>query len=426
MIERIFKVVMWTAILVSVVVASQADAWGADANVDKFAFQGQQVRVITTFDNGELAKVEEQERNVLDCWPYAAANFHFRLEGCRDQKIVFRFHVMEGKAGGVSLQYANPDFPVFSYDRKQWHRTANKSLLDDPQAKGGKIVRMEQTFAQDTAWLAFQYPYSNEMLSDFIAGVKGSRFVTIEVAGRSTEGRDIRQICVTDPDVPLARKRVVWVTGIQHCRETGAGWGMEGMVQFLLSEDPVAAEARSKFLFKVIPVVNVDALAEGKGVIHSSGRNLNREWESADPVPEIASLRKTLDDWKERGNRTDIFIDIHGFSSKNGRWTAVVMPKSVYAGQQADQYGRLQQAIHSQFPTMLFAPNEAKGYAQGAGCRRWGALSMSIDGWVYADPSGKTANLSSRYEKGVPIMALEDIRAAGESYVRALVDFARQ
>ena len=379
MIHSVSMAAKQVAILALVVIAGQGSAWGADAEAHKFTFRGQQVRVITAFDNGALAKVEEADTNVFDCWPYESCNFHFRLEGCRNQRVVLRFHVTEGPPGGVSLLYANPDFPVFSYDRKQWHRTANKSQLADPQVEGGKIVQVEQTFAQDAAWVAFQYPYSNDLLSDFIASVKGSRFVEIEVAGSSTEGREIRQICVTDPDVPLDRKRVVWLTGIQHCGETGAGWGLEGMLQFLLSGDPVAAEARSKFLFKVVPIVNVDALAEGKGLIHSSGRNLNREWERPDPVPEIASLQKTLDDWKGQGHPIDIFIDFHGFSSTNGRWSAVVMPEGVYVGQCAKDYNRLLQAIRSQIPSMGFGPNEAKGYAQGAGCRRWGC---SVCPWM--------------------------------------------
>ena len=426
MIQSVFTTAARVAILAAAVVAAQTIAWGAEADAHKLTFHGQQVRLTAAFDNGALAKVEEGERNVFDCWPYENCNLHFRLEGCRNQRIVLQFHVTEGRPGGVSLLYANPDFPVFSYDRKQWRRTANKSLLADPKTPGGKIVRVEQTFDQDTAWVAFQYPYSNDLLSEFIASVKGSRFVEIEVAGRSTAGRDIRQIGVTDPAVPLGRKRVVWMTGIQHCRETGAGWGLEGMLRFLLSEDPAAAEARSTFLFKVVPIVNVDALAEGKGSIHSSGRNLNREWERPDPVSEIATLQKTLDDWKKQGRPIDIFIDFHGFSSKNGRWTAVVMPKGVYVAQQAQEYERLLQAVRRQIPPMRFGPNEAKGYAQGAGCRRWGALSLSIDGWVYADPSGRTADLSSRYDKGAPILDFDDIRTTGESFVRALLDFARQ
>jgi hypothetical protein len=47
---------------------------------------------------------------VFDCWPYAECNCHFRLEGCRNQKVVLRFHAREGRPGGVSLLYANPDF----------------------------------------------------------------------------------------------------------------------------------------------------------------------------------------------------------------------------------------------------------------------------------------------------------------------------
>jgi len=424
MIEKASRLVVRMAILAAAVAAGQVSVRGAEPDAHKFTFRGQQLRVITAFDHGALGKVEERERNVLDCWPCGSASFHFRLEGCRGQKVVLRFHVTEGR-GGVSQLYANPDFPVFSYDQRQWHRTPNKSLEDDPGTEGGKIVRVEQTFDQDTAWFAFQYPYSNDLLSDFIASIKGSPFVTLEVAGRSIEGRDIRQISVTDPAVPLERKKVVWMTGIQHSPETGAGWGHEAIFQFLLSDDPVAAEARSKFVFKSIPIVSVDGLAEGKGSSHSSGRNPNREWERPDPVPEIASIQKTLDDWKAKGRPIDILIDFHGFSAVNGRWSALIMPQGAYVGQQAKDYVRLLEAIRSRIPPMRYAPSEAKGYAQGAGCRRWGAMSISVDGWVYACPSGKTANLASRYEKGGLIFTLDEIRAAGESYVRALVDFAR-
>ena len=34
--------------------------------------------------------------------------------------------VFEGRPGGVSLLYANPDFSVFRYDRKQWRRTSKQ------------------------------------------------------------------------------------------------------------------------------------------------------------------------------------------------------------------------------------------------------------------------------------------------------------
>ena len=221
----------------------------------------------------------------------------------------------------------------------------------------------------------------------------------------------------------MNRKKVVWLVGLQHCAETGAGWGLEAILQFLVSPDPVAAEARRKMLVKVVPIVNIDALAEGRGRIHSSGRNLNREWERPDPAPEIAAIRKTIDAWKARGNPIDAFIDIHGFSSRDGRWSALVMPEGAYVGQQAKQYKRLREAIRKHVPTMRYSPHEAKGYAQGAACRRWGALSMSIDGWVYTDPSGKVASLSSRYERHARIVDLDEMRAAGEAFARALAEF---
>ena len=139
-----------------------------------------------------------------------------------------------------------------------------------------------------------------EPVDNLVRRVESSPYCTIEIAGVSTEGRDIKQISITDPLVPLQEKMVAWIIGLQHSSELGAGWGLEGMLDFLLSDDPLAQEARSTYLFKIIPIVNVDAVSEGRGRPHSTGKNLNRLWELENSIPEIESIKWTLDDWIEK------------------------------------------------------------------------------------------------------------------------------
>jgi hypothetical protein len=402
----------------------------------KFSYEGEEIRVSTDFDNGGLARVEERGINLFDCWPYDSpeeykslqANFcfHLRLDGCRNKHVGLRFHIQEReKEDEVSVVYANPDFPVYSYDGKHWTRMEHKTLEDDPAVEHGKIVSVEHTFVQEPVWIAYQYPYSNRRRDGYIREIRESPFCEIGSAGRSTEGRDIRQIRITDAGVPLKEKKIVWMTGLQHCAEMGAGWGLEGMMDFLLSQDPLAAKARGRYLFHVIPIVNVDAVSEGRGRNHRSGKNLNREWEKPDPVPEIGSIKKTLDAWKAKGNAMDIFLDIHGFSSRDGRWHLVLLPKGSYTDKQAAEYKKLTEAIKKVLPFAHTGPSPSVGYAAGTGFRRYGALSMSIDGWIYKGlPEGKAPDLSSRYHSGHTLCSLEDIKACGALFVKALVEFS--
>lgn len=404
----------------------------------KFTYKGEEVSIITDFDNGALARVEEKETNIFDCWPYhppeefralmASFAFHFRLDGCRNKKVSFRFHVKEReKEEDPSIVYANPDFPVYSYDEINWKRAENKSLHHDPTMEYGEIIFVEEKFLKNRVQIAYQYPYSNGHLYDYIDKIRASAFCEIEVAGRSTEGREIRQITITDSNVPLREKKVIWLTGLQHPAEMGAGWGMEGMIDFLLSKDTMASEAREKYVFKFIPIVNVDSVAEGRGTEHSSKRNPNREWERTDPIPEIGSIKRTLDEWKARGNAIDIFSDIHGFSSKDGRWYLVLLPEESYSDKQRAEYKRLIEVIKKNIPSADSGPNPSVGYAAGAGCRRYGALSLSIDGWVYPwlVEGGKPPDLSSRYKSSNKVCSLESIKAAGATFVKAFVEFSK-
>ena len=418
-------------------------------NETKLRYVARNVTIATDFDNGHLASVKEGATNVFDILPYhesehregrvslrtlqpegrewdsANVSFLFQVEGCKDETLTFRFHLKEKEQEtDCSVVYANPDFPVFSYDGKSWNRMKSKSLSSDRKRKGWQVVTVEQTFTRSKVYVAYQYPYTNEHLAQYVMTMQGSAFCTIEVAGVSTEGRIIPQISITDPDVPRKSKKVAWLTGVQHCAEFGAGWGLEGMMDYLLSNDRAAREARRRYELKFIPIVNVDAVAEGKGRIHGSGKNLNREWEKRDPVPEIASIKKTLCEWEAKNGPVDIFIDCHGFSPTNGTWYLVVLPEDAYGGRHAAGYERLIGAIKQRLRGARSGPNPSAGFAAGAGCRQFGALSLSIDGYIYPHKQGRVPELSSCYEGGVRVYSLKRIKAAGAEIVKALVAFA--
>ena len=418
------------------------------SNETKFVFTGKEIVLSTDFDNGWMARIEEKEKNVFEVWPYDYKHykwdwvylesmtresrydhtgfcFHFRISGCKDKKITFRFHVKEHTRdeNAITVLYANPDFPVLSYDEENWWRTDNKSMEIDTADSTWSIVTVEQFFEEDLAYCAFQYPYSGSHLDRLIERIRYSPFCTIETVGNSTEGREIKQISITNRDITSDKKLTAWFLGLQHSSELAAGYGLEGMIEFLLTDDPLAEKARDDYVFKIIPIVNIDAVNEGKGRSHSTGNNLNRLWELDSSIPGIDSIIRTLDEWIEQGNTIDLFFDIHGFSSKNGEWT-LLMPEEAYSSEMSGSYKMFVNIMLKILPKAKPGLKSIPGLSCNTGLRKYGAVSMCIDGYIYDWKVSKYTNLSSHYILGEKIWPFEEIKAAGIAYVDALVEYA--
>jgi hypothetical protein len=409
----------------------------------KFVLEGEKVRIRTDFDGGALARAVETDTNQFDCWPYAeeeyvnggvrlkrpdsdvhdGANFAFlcRLEGCRSQPVTLRFHIPHErqKEGDCPVVYANPDFPVYSYDGCAWHRTDRKERSGGPGVADEQIVTVRETFTEDTVWLSFQYPYTNDHLADWIGQAAETPFLTPEVVGASTQGRPIRGFTIADPAASTAGRKSAWFIGLQHPAETGAGWGLEGMAEFLLSDDPEAAAVRSRWAITFVPIVNVDAIAEGRGRIHTTGVNLNREWEKPDPVREVLTIKETLRQRARSEPALAFFADIHGFSSRDGKWTAPVLEETTYPAPRRQEDARLKEALGDELPGIRFVAAPCEGYAAGFAGRELGALSICVDGWVFGY-EGAPPDLASHYESGDRVEALSDMKAAGAAFIRAL------
>ena len=412
----------------------------------KYIFHGKEVVISTDFDNGGLARIEERETNVFDCWPYESENyrngglyvkslykdafdnasfcFHFRISGCRNKNIVFNFYVKESinNENDESILYTNPDFPVLSYDGDFWQRMDTKSLETYSADTSWSIVTVEQKFTEDTAFVAYQYPYTNTHVERLIHRIEKSPCCTIDTIGRSTDNRDIRLIRITDPATPLSEKIVVWIIGLQHSAELGAGWGIEGMIDFLLANDMASEKARRLCLFNIIPIVNIDAVSEGKGRSHSTRNNLNRLWELDWSIPEIDSIKRTMDNWVAGGNTIDLFLDIHGFSEKNGKWIWM-MPEEAYSSTLADRYKKMVEISRQNLPKAESNKLSVPGLSCNAGLRRYGAVSFCIDGFVYHGSVERTT-LTSYYVSGDRLWPFEDIKACGATYVNIITNYA--
>ncbi len=48
-----------------------------------------------------------------------------------------------------------------------------------------------------------------------------------------------------------------------HPGESNASWILEGLLKFLVGNHPLAKKLRNNFVFKVVPMLNVDGIVNG-------------------------------------------------------------------------------------------------------------------------------------------------------------------
>ena len=55
---------------------------------------------------------------------------------------------------------------------------------------------------------------------------------------------------------------------------------IQGVIEFILSNDPVAVELRNRFIFKILPILNPDGVIHGNYRSSLMGVDLNRRWKN--------------------------------------------------------------------------------------------------------------------------------------------------
>ena len=79
----------------------------------------------------------------------------------------------------------------------------------------------------------------------------------------------------SDAEAIKNRKGVVLSSRV-HPGETGASWMMKGMIDYLTGPSLNAKILRDNFVFKIVPMLNIDGVVNGSTRCNLSGVDLNR------------------------------------------------------------------------------------------------------------------------------------------------------
>jgi cytosolic carboxypeptidase protein 1 len=134
--------------------------------------------------------------------------------------------------------------------------------------------------------------------------------------------------------------------GRVHPGESNASWIMKGILDFLTSDAPEATELRRRYVFKVVPMLNPDGVANGSHRCSLAGVDLNRRWKTPSRLltPTVYWSKSLLHFLKTEGKAPLVTCDFHGHSRK----------KMVFMYGCNDYASRLPRSIEQHAPAFSF------------------------------------------------------------------------
>ena len=108
-------------------------------------------------------------------------------------------------------------------------------------------------------------------------------------------------------------KNGIVLFGRQHPSETVGSWTLKGAIDFLMGESDEAKYLRDNFIFKIIPMINVDGVICGNTRTSLSGCDLNRRWSNPNILlhPEIFYCKEMIMEFCKK-YKIECIVDFHG------------------------------------------------------------------------------------------------------------------
>ncbi len=308
------------ALVLTAPLAAEPIAFDAD-------FDHGSLDVAATRVEGDTVHLVGRTNYQPDQWKW----LYFRVDGVAGREL--RFEIDDNFT--PRSQRLRDWVPVYSYDNVRWHYF-DRARWDEDAARYG--FRRDEPFAGDTVWVALYLPYPVQRVADLVALLRWSEHVMPTasaderlVIGRSGGGeddlgrtippQDLYGFVITDAAVDASAKRKVVLVGGVHANEVQANHVLEGLLLFLVSEQPEAAALRRQVAFHVYPMVNPDGRYAGysRGGVQHPRRDTNRYWDAEryGDMDEIRTVAEAMvEDTGVRAGADDVdfLIDFHSWA----------------------------------------------------------------------------------------------------------------
>jgi hypothetical protein len=221
---------------------------------------------------------------------------------------------------------------VYSYDQQNWSFFDNNQLIT---SQDKFVFSNNSAFAQDTVYVAYGLPYPYQRTVDHVASLAASPWVAptatandslvvgqspggVDDVGRAIAPHNLYGFKVTDPSATGPKQKIVLASGV-HANETVGNLTLEGLLDFLVSDDLQAAKLRRYAEFYVYPMVNPDGRFAGNNrtTVAVGDVDPNRAWNppsyrepgDTSTIAEAAQVGEAMR--TDTGGDVDYLIDFH-------------------------------------------------------------------------------------------------------------------
>lgn len=198
-------------------------------------------------------------------------------------------------------------------------------------------ARTKNKSKRATLQFHFKFPYSNDEVffsyaipytySDLLRNIELWKktalpgVFTSQTICQTLCGRDVPFFEITSPNssIPLAGKSCIFLTGRIHPGETSGSFVLHGLIEFLISDNPIAKYILDHCIVRIVPMIEIDGVVEGSYRVSLMGQDLNRMWATPNPVMQpVVYKTKTLIAQTAQERPLVVYIDFHGHSNQHG------------------------------------------------------------------------------------------------------------
>ncbi|XP_017875220.1 cytosolic carboxypeptidase 1-like isoform X2 [Ceratina calcarata] len=288
--------------------------------------------------------------------------------------------------------------------------------------------------AFDVCYLAYHFPYTYSQLMTNIwkwnRKVPPNTYFRAETLCETLNGNENPLLTITSLDSksnPIQNRKVIFLTSRVHPGESNASWVMHGTLEALLGNNPYVAGLRDDYVFKIVPMLNIEGVVNGCNRYGLTNEDLNRRWSNPNQVlhPVIYHTKGLMEYCTRVLQRPPyVFVDYHGHSrrknvflfgcSRSGSWSAADRAKP----DQPAQYlmlPHLMQRISPAFALPLCSFKVERNKESTARVAIWRQLGVSRSYTMESSFCGcDQGNLAGLH------LDTKDLKAIGQDFCQAL------
>ncbi|MES2692986.1 MAG: M14 family zinc carboxypeptidase [Verrucomicrobiota bacterium] len=233
----------------------------------------------------------------------AAGHIHFLIHGKPGAKIALELKNLDNVWNSIRSSVAKEIKTMcLSENGRDWRVI--------PVDNSGDRVRFTVELTGPKLYVARIEPYRISDLERFLGSIRSNPLVQISPIGQTVQGRELEIVRIGREDAPYR----VFIRARAHGWEPGGNWVVQGLMSRVLRGDAEAKKLLERTCYYILPMVNKDAVANGRTRFNLLGKDLNRDWNKP-VVKELAPENYALEQWLEKmiaaGKKPHFAMELH-------------------------------------------------------------------------------------------------------------------